>query len=92
MAGSINLDKLSAVFAELASDGGGGPLDTLAKGLDAFRDSVRKHDLNDAEFKYLASALIQQRSNDFSSAGAEARRSVSAATNLRHGFVIKAKI
>lgn len=92
MAHAIDLDKLSAVFGELASEKGTSALDILAKGLDDFRQNLVNHKLNDAEFKYLASALVNQRSNHLSRADADLKRSVSAATNLKHGFVIKAKI
>jgi hypothetical protein len=97
MADGIERDKLHKAFQYLASDAGAGALDTLHKGLEEFRGQLGDIKLNDAEFKYLSSALMTQRSNDFGNgiplqAEGVPARSFSAAVNLRHGFVVKAKI
>ena len=90
MPDNIDRANLGRVFSYLASSEGEQALDTLAEGLDTFRRELPV-ELNDAEFKYLSAALASQRSNDFTGDGIH-MRTVSSAVNLRHGFVIKAKI
>ena len=94
MSETIDRNKLTKAFSFLASDEGERALSGLHVGLEQFRSSLEEK-LNDAEFKYLSAALLQQRSTDFSGDGGiaiKASRGVSAASNLRHGFVINAKI
>jgi hypothetical protein len=88
---TIDLEKLTRIFTYLTTDEGGPALDALASGLEAFRRALHT-DVNEGEFKYLASALINQRSNQPSSPSVPLTRTPDAAFNLRHGFVIKAKI
>lgn len=89
----IDREKLSKAFGFLASEDGRKSIDVLNSGLESFRETMPVK-LSDAEFKYISSALMQQRSNDFRLAGAPAERGRSAdmAINLAHGFVVKAKI
>jgi hypothetical protein len=89
---SIDLKKLSGVFGSLASNSGESALASLDAGLEGFRSKLGV-DLNDAEFKYLSSALVSQRSNHYrSDAASAALRSSEAGANLARGFFIKAKI
>lgn len=89
---SIDLKKLSGVFGQLASNSGDPALASLDAGLESFRSQLGV-DLNDAEFKYLSSALISQRSNHYrGDVSRAAVRSPDAGFNLARGFFIKAKI
>ena len=90
----IDRSKLSKVFGFLTTDDGVKSLDSLNAGLESFRKTLPE-ELDDAEFKYISSALMQQRSNDFGSAQGKpiaTSRTSNMAFNLAHGFVVKAKI
>jgi hypothetical protein len=89
---SIDLKKLSGVFGKLTSDSGESALASLDSGLEQFRSKLGV-ELNDAEFKYLSSALVSQRSNRYrSDVSHSALRSPDAGVNLARGFFVKAKI
>ncbi|WAC73508.1 hypothetical protein OU995_01800 [Roseateles sp. SL47] len=89
---SIDLKKLSGVFGRLASDSGDTALASLDAGLEGFRSKLGV-ELNDAEFKYLSSALVSQRSNHYrADVSHSSLRSSDAGANLARGFFIKAKI
>lgn len=89
---SIDLKKLSGVFSQLASNSGEAALASLDASLEGFRSQLGV-ELNDAEFKYLSSALISQRSNHYrGDVSRTGLRSPDAGVNLARGFFIKAKI
>lgn len=94
MSDTIDRSKLSKAFSYLSSGEGEHALDKLNEGLEHFRGAIGEK-LNDAEFGYLSTALLQQRSNDFSGRAGiplQGTRNISPAVNLRHGFQIAAKI
>jgi hypothetical protein len=89
MAHIIDLDTTQKALLHLATDQGEPALDYLSTVLEDFRNRIGIK-LNDAEFKYVINALVSQRST--TTTATAATRRPDAAFNLKHGFVIKAKI